>query len=421
MTKESLAYSVWPALPKLFPTSFPGIITGQDNLLVDIDRDRLMGRLQKFQDEAAAERLQQQHFVPDNIIRYCYRPFDMRWLYWEPDTKLLRRPRPTYARHPFKGNLWLEARRRHSKSAFDRGYVVHTPADGFGNGVSRFFPLYLSPENKQFSYFDTDGKALHPNLTIKAMVYAKTLQVTAPNLFYHLVAILHSPHYRRENDEALRLDWPRIPLPNNKQMLRRSAQLGQQLVMLLNPEIRVPKVTFGQLRPELEMIGRLTLLEDEAYLENEPDQPARPDLTLTAGWGYVGRQGNSGIGPGQVIERDYTSVERNAIEKGGATLGLTLNQLDNYLGLTTYDVYLNDTTYWSHIPRNVWDYTLSGYSVIKKWLSYREQTVLDRALKPTEADEVIQIARRITAITLMTPTLDRNYQTIKRTLYHWPE
>jgi hypothetical protein len=30
-------------------------------------------------------------------------------------------------------------------------------------------------------------------------------------------------------------------------------------------------------------------------------------------------------------------------------------------------------------------YTLGGYQVIKKWLSYRERAVLRRALKPDEA------------------------------------
>jgi hypothetical protein len=36
------------------------------------------------------------------------------------------------------------------------------------------------------------------------------------------------------------------------------------------------------------------------------------------------------------------------------------------------DVYLNDVAYWKGIPARVWDYTIGGYQVIKKWLSYRD-------------------------------------------------
>ena len=33
----------------------------------------------------------------------------------------------------------------------------------------------------------------------------------------------------------------------------------------------------------------------------------------------------------------------------------------------------NDTAYWRNGPPKVWTYKLSGYQVLKKWLSYREQ------------------------------------------------
>ena len=62
------------------------------------------------------------------------------------------------------------------------------------------------------------------------------------------------------------------------------------------------------------------------------------------------------------------------------------------------DVYLNDSTYWRGIPADVWAYTLGGYQVLKKWLSYRERDVLGRPLKAEEAREFAQIARRIAAL-----------------------
>jgi hypothetical protein len=83
-------------------------------------------------------------------------------------------------------------------------------------------------------------------------------------------------------------------------------------------------------------------------------------------------------------------------------------------------VYLNEMAHWRNIPRSVWDYYIGGYQVIKKWLSYREDEILGRALKPEEAREVMNIARRIAAIVLMQPALDENYQRVKGSTYAWP-
>jgi hypothetical protein len=73
------------------------------------------------------------------------------------------------------------------------------------------------------------------------------------------------------------------------------------------------------------------------------------------------------------------------------------------------DVYLNDTTYWRGVPADVWAYTLGGYQVLKKWLSYRETAVLSRPLKPEEAREFMHIARRIAALLSLNESLIRNY------------
>jgi len=91
-----------------------------------------------------------------------------------------------------------------------------------------------------------------------------------------------------------------------------------------------------------------------------------------------------------------------------------------HLGERTCDVYLNDMAYWKNIPARVWDYTIGGYQVIKKWLSYRELELLSRPLSPDEAREVMNMARRIAAIVLLEPALDANYQSVKSATYSWP-
>ena len=79
---------------------------------------------------------------------------------------------------------------------------------------------------------------------------------------------------------------------------------------------------------------------------------------------------------------------------------------------TTLDVYLNATAYWKNVPQPVWDFTIGGYQVMKKWLSYREQRVLGRALTMAEIMEVTAMARRLAALVLLQPRLDENYRAV---------
>src|SRR5207244_3828950 len=163
--------------------------TSRDDVVVDIDRARLVRRMEqyfdpaisheemrriapgamqstaRFQAEAVRDQLRKRGFRPENIVRYCYRPFDVRWLYWE------------------------------------------------------------------------------------AVAYLSYLAGTAEELFYHTLAVLHAPIYRTENAGALRQDWPRVPLPGTAELLRASAALGRQVAALLDPERPVPGVTSGKLRP----------------------------------------------------------------------------------------------------------------------------------------------------------------------------
>ena len=49
-TAVSAGYFDWPALPELFPVSFPGVKTSRDGFLVDIDLDRLKAHVGDYFD-----------------------------------------------------------------------------------------------------------------------------------------------------------------------------------------------------------------------------------------------------------------------------------------------------------------------------------------------------------------------------------
>ena len=65
------------------------------------------------------------------------------------------------------------------------------------------------------------------------------------------------------------------------------------------------------------------------------------------------------------------------------------------------------------MPSRVWTYTLGGYQVMKKWLSYRERSLLGRPLTLDELTEVMHMTRRIAALLLLQPALDANYRAVK--------
>ena len=403
----------WPLLPELFPASFPGVKTSRDSFLVDVDLDRLKGRIADYfnRDLSHEETARRYSTVMNNrarfdahairdamlrrgapvdagFVRYTYRPFDDRWLYWEAETKLLDEKRADYKSHVLDGNLWLEAREKEAREDFSRGTFCRHLADNFGNGLSSFFPLWLHNDGLGT---DKVGETLcSPNLSAAAQRYLEGLDAGVEDLFHHVLAVLHDPAYRKANAGALRMEWPRIPLPGwpdgdedgAVDELATSAARGRDLAALLDSDTPVPGVTEGVLRREIAAVAVPSTV-DGGNMTGD-------DFALTAGWGHFGQGEAVMPGLGTTDERPYTTGERAAL--GGAV---------STLGETTFDIYLNNRAYWRNVPAVVWSYKLGGYQVLKKWLSYREQKVLGRALLPGEVQHFTDTARRIAAILLV--------------------
>jgi hypothetical protein len=237
----------------------------------------------------------------------------------------------------------------------------------------------------------------------------------AIQIWHHVLAIGHSPAYLTENADGIRQDWPRIPLPDSGELLQASAALGAEIAALLDVDTPVPRVTTGATQAALRTIGVLATT-DGKNLSGEGDE-----LALTVGWGHAGKGNATMPGRGKTVERDYKEEERAAIEAGAMALGLNAAEAFARLGATTLDVYLNGGAYWSNVPSGVWEYYIGGYQVLKKWLSYREQGVLGRALTMEEARYVMEMTRRLAAIVLRGPALDGNYRQVKAHTYPWPQ
>lgn len=225
----------------------------------------------------------------------------------------------------------------------------------------------------------------------------------AEALFYHVIAVLHAPAYASEHSGALRQNWPRIPLPAERDALLASAAMGRQITTLLNTETEIKGITVGRPHQGLGLIAKIRRLDSGTLGQDTTD------LEVNSSWGHRNQDGAVMPGRGRVENRNYTSEELAGMELEGNNAAEAFTQL----GHTTYDVYLNENVIWQNVPSGVWHYTIGGYQVIKKWLSFREYKVLGRALSLDELQEVAKIARRITALLLLRTKLDANYLNIK--------
>ena len=407
-TAVSEGWFDWPALPDLFPVSFPGVQTKRDSFLVDVDLDHLKARVADYfeaslsHDEIArrypdamknssgfSERdarkvrhtlLTRGGLDEDGFIRFAYRPFDNRWLYWEPGHGLLGRPVPDYRPHVFEGNMWLVSQQKPRREWSPPQVVSHIGCLDLMDRSATCIPIWVYDDGMR-----SEGDSVHrPNLSPAAQRYLDRLDMGVEDLFHHVLATLHDPAYRQANAGALRMEWPRIPLPGwpdgevdgAAEALARSAVRGRELAALLDPETPVPGVTQGPLRPEIATIA-VPATADGSNMTGD-------DFALTAGWGHYGPGDAVMPGQGRAVERAYTSEER-------AALGDALPAL----GETTFDIHLNARAFWRNVPAAVWSYKLGGYQVLKKWLSYRERPILARPLKPEEVQHFAEIARRI--------------------------
>ena len=403
----------WPALPELFPASFPGVKTSRDGFLVDVDLDRLRARVRDYFDpDVSHEEIARRYpagmkttagfnarKVRDALlarggpseagfVRFAYRPFDTRWLYWEADGSLLDRPRPDYRSHVFEGNLWLSAAQHLRKGAEEPQtcFTEHIASLHMIERGANMFPAWLRDNSLGIGGTDVQRR---PNLLPAAQRYIERLGVNVEDLFHYVLAVLHDPSYREINAGALRMGWPRIPLPGwpdgetvgATEAVARSAEKGRELCQLLNPGTPVPGVTEAPLRPESTAIA-VPSTKNGSNMGGE-------DFAVTARWGHYGKDDAVMPGQGRVVERNYTPDER-----------ATLDDALPVLGENTFDVHLNGNAFWRNVPATVWTYQLGGYQVLKKWLSYREFDVLGRALLPEEVQHFTDISRRIGAILL---------------------
>ena len=206
------------------------------------------------------------------------------------------------------------------------------------DGSTSYFPAYLLDNGLGAEV--TKGTPRRPNLSPVAHSYLERLGAGVKDLFHHALAVLHDPAYREINAGALRMVWPRIPLPGwpdgsgdgAADELAASAARGREMAALLDTDTPVPGVTEAPLRPEIAAVAVPSTTDGGNMAGN--------DFALTAGWGHFGQGDAVMPGQGRVVERTRTASETAALGEAAPTLGET-----------TIDVYLNDPRLLAQRPR----------------------------------------------------------------------
>lgn len=242
-TANEEVYNRGFAVNDMFPVSTVGVVTAKDAVLIDTSKSLLLDKV--------ADHYQIQ---PDKMLiaNIDYRPFDKRYVYY--DVSKIERPREKVMRHFTIGdNVGLMTCRqtvidwshigvskyivddsRVSNKTKERGYV---------------FPLYL--------YDAQDGKSRRPNLDMEIVGQiaekiglqfeeekSGNIEAFYPmDLLDYIYGILHSPSYREQFKEFLKVDFPRIPYPTDANEFRRVAEIGGELRRVHLMEASLPLVT----------------------------------------------------------------------------------------------------------------------------------------------------------------------------------
>ncbi|ODM71375.1 hypothetical protein A6X20_30315 [Bradyrhizobium elkanii] len=337
-TVGAAEYERYENLKEVFDVFGNGIGTDRDDLFYGFDRKEVVSKIGTFYSNDGVEepfaseyRVQDSSSYPllgrraatrfdDSKVRRClYRPFDYRWLYYDP--KLTSRPAAEIMRH-LSDNLALLVTRQISTSEFRHVFIADTIVDRDPLSVvtrerSQVFPLYLKNEQ---GAFDWEGRR---RLNLKEAFIRKLGSVlslphsglyglpeglTPESILHYAYAVFHSPTYRARYGEFLRTDFARLPLTANIDLFKALAGLGGEL-------------------------AALHLLQSSKLHRSIAE--------------FVGARS---------IELEKISWSENTVWVDKA-----------------------ETTGFQGVPRAVWDFHVGGYRICEKWLKDRKGRTLSKA------------------------------------------
>ena len=361
------SYSDWPAINEVMPVNVTGIVTARDGFIIDLEPSALLERIETFLDSrlsdtevkkrlglnenyawrvaearrelrAATKRKRLQDFV----AKILYRPFDARFIFWHPS--VVWRPRTEAMPHMLAGeNAGLMACRQAIGSGWfhvlaSRSITDDSMVSNRTRERGYLFPLYLYPgigkaDGSLFSRWPKGEGGRTPNLGsgfVDQVAAAVGLRFVSDgrgdlratfgpeDVLAYIYAVFHSPGYRERYEAQLKLDFPRVPLPEHVDLIRKLAALGHDLLVLhLLESSQLDNVITTYAGPKNPEVGRAGWSDDTAWLDAGKTNA---------------REGHRATKPG--------------------TVG------------------------FKGVPEEVWDFQIGGYQVCHKWLKDRKGRTL---------------------------------------------
>ena len=337
-------YQYGHKITEIVPLNGWGIATRKDSLLTDFARESIVERasilVNGTLEEAYAQGVNDNNSwsfskiksklngdINNRIYSYYYRPFDYRYIFYEPLMIERGDHRLPIAKHFLQGNsnLSLLVSRTGSASGSPVWDVVFAGSglsdlNLFRRGGAFIFPLYIYPD-KNDPQTSTIKEQRRPNFSydfLTEITNKLSYTPTPEAIFYYIYAIFHSPTYRTRYAEFLKIDFPRVPLTSDDRLFRKLGEYGEELVAL--------------------------------HLMKSPKLDQHLTQIIDKGGEFVVDAGHPKYTDGEVI-----------INKKG----------DRFTG----------------VPKSVWEFYVGGYQVCHKWLKDRK----GRQLSPEDLNHYQKI------------------------------
>ena len=210
---------------------------------MDVDTIRKKYKLKDGRDWTVAAAKKDVCEKKGKVQKVLYRLFDERYTYYSGKTKgFIAYPRYDVFKHFQKENISLCLVRinRDYASTF---FVANQPVDQTllsPKDNDYVFPLYLYQWEDELSLEENRKPNLDGSIwkKINASIGDKS---TPEQIFNYIYGVLYTPSYREYYREFLKIDFPRIPYPENAEEFNRIAAIGEKLRKLhLMQEIPQP-------------------------------------------------------------------------------------------------------------------------------------------------------------------------------------
>jgi len=277
---EKKTYDKGFHLLELFLENSLGVLSKNDDVAISFDKSTLKERIENFttltesevkktynikddsRDWILSKAMQdlKENYKAENYKHITYRPFDNRWTFFTGKPKgFFAYSQNRIMRNLKGGNNYALISGRQGQAVgnmqWNLSFISNTISDQniYYRGGGSVFPLYINPEtNGQQTIGQTAERTPNLNTAIVKQLAKKvgltftteketTKDTFAPiDILDYIYAVLHSPTYREKYKEFLKIDFPKIPYPKNKDTFWQLVKLGgtiRQIHLLESPTV----------------------------------------------------------------------------------------------------------------------------------------------------------------------------------------